>query len=112
MACTIDSLVHEAVATLDEDATVQQAAELMTRRNVSSLLVTRHGEVIGLFTERDLLRRVIGARRDPGDLCLGDVCTRSLVSISYESSCGQAIEKMQKGFEQKASRTTLDRFFG
>jgi CBS domain-containing protein len=95
MACTIDSLIHEAVATLKEDATVQQAAELMTQQNVTSLLVIRSGEVVGLFTERDLLRRVVGARRDPLRLRLGEVCTRRLVSISHDSSCGQAIEKMQ-----------------
>ena len=95
MACKVDSLIHEAAVTLEEDASVQRAAELMTQRNVGSLLVTRDGEVRGLFTERDLLRRVVGARRDPQDLRLGDVCTRNLVSISHDSSCRLAIEKMQ-----------------
>lgn len=95
MSCKIDSLIHEAVASLAEDATVQRAAELMAQRNLGSLVVTRGGEVVGLFTERDLLRRVVGAGRDPNDLVVGDVCTRSLVSIAHDKSCHAAVAKMQ-----------------
>jgi CBS domain-containing protein len=98
MACTIDSLVHESVVALDEAAPVQDAAELMARRNVGSLVVTRGGDVVGLFTERDLLRRVVGAGQDPKALRLGDVCSRDLVSVSHDSSCRSAVHKMQANF--------------
>ena len=95
MACMIDSLVREAVVTLDEGASVQTAAEMMAAHNLGSLVVTHGGEVVGLFTERDLLRRVVGAGLDPRALRLGDVCTRNLVSISHESDCRAAVQKMQ-----------------
>lgn len=94
MACKIESLIHEAVASLEESASVRQAAELMAQRNVGSLVVTRDGQVVGLFTERDLLRRVVGAGREPGALLLGEVCTRDLVSASHDSTCRSAVEKM------------------
>jgi len=95
MSCKVDALVRESVASLNEDATVQQAAELMAQRNLGSLVVTRDGEEVGLFTERDLLRRVVGLGRDPRALSVGDVCTRNLVSISHDKDCRAALETMQ-----------------
>jgi len=94
-SCAVDALVRESVASLDESATVQHAAELMAQRNLGSLVVTRHGEVVGLFTERDLLRRVVGAGHDPKALNVGDVCTRNLISISHDKDCRAALETMQ-----------------
>jgi len=112
MACTIDSLVHEAVASLEEGASVQQAAELMAERNQGSLVVTREGQVIGLFTERDLLRRVVSAGLQPKNLTLGEVCTRDLVSASHNSSCRDAIEKMHKNVCRRLLVYRGHRFIG
>ena len=95
MTCKIENLVREAVASLDEGATVQQGAELMAQRNQGSLVVTREGRVVGLFTENDLLKRVVGAGRDPQSLRLADVSSRNLISVSHDSSCRDALGKMQ-----------------
>ncbi len=43
MVCKIDSLVIEKAASLDEQCSVQEAAEIMSRENVGSLVVTRGG---------------------------------------------------------------------
>lgn len=59
------------------------------------LLVTRQGTVVGLFTEQDLLRQVVGQRLVPGSVTLGEVCTRNLVSIAADTRCLSAIAKMQ-----------------
>lgn len=112
MACKIDSLVREAVASLDEGASVQQAAELMAERNQGSLVVTREGRVIGLFTERDLLRRVIGPGLQPRDLRLNEVCTHDLVSAPHDSSCRDAIEKMHKNLCRRLLVYRGQRFIG
>lgn len=91
----IDDLVCEMSVSLDESCSVQQAAELMTERNVGSLLVTSDGKVIGLFTERDLLKRVVGKQRVPDETPLSQVCTRDLITISHNSSAKAAIWKMR-----------------
>ena len=51
--------------------------------------------MIGLFTERDLLTRVIGAGKEPREYTLRDVCTRNLISVSHNSTCQDAIRLMQ-----------------
>ena len=73
MACTIDHLVRESVAILDENRTVQEAVALMADHNVGSLVVTRNDQVVGLFTERDLVKRVVAPHKDAGSLKLGEV---------------------------------------
>ena len=95
MSCTVEALIHESVASLDEEASVQQAAALMAERQLGSLVVTQKARVVGLFTERDLLQRVVGVGRDPGQTRLGDVCTRDLVSIPHDRDCRTALETMQ-----------------
>jgi CBS domain-containing protein len=65
MAATVESLVSRPAVTLDALATVGQAAQLMTREGVSSLLVTAEpvdqdsASLIGIVTDRDLRTRVL-----------------------------------------------------
>ena len=96
MSCTIENLVRESVPAMEESGTVQQAVELMADRNVGSLVVTRSGEVAGLFTERDLIKRVVSQGRDPRTLTLDKVCTCDLLTISHETSCQNAIQMMRR----------------
>lgn len=95
MACIVEDLVHESIVSLEEHASVQQAVTLMAQHNVGSLVVTKEGQVAGLFTERDLVRRVVGRGKDPNDVVLADVCTRNLLSISSDSKCLTAMAKMK-----------------
>ena len=77
MNCRIEHFVRESVASLEEENTVQQAVKLMADQNVGSLVVTRKGKVVGLFTERDLVKRVVAPGKQPGTLMLKDVATTS-----------------------------------
>jgi len=95
MACRIDKLVVETISSLECDTDVQTAAAYMSERDLGSLVVTDAGRVVGLFTERDLLKRVVGAGKDPAALKLGEVCTRNLISIAHDSHCADAIRLMR-----------------
>lgn len=95
MSCTVERLVTEGAAVLGEDTSVAEVARVMAERNLGSLVLTRDGRVVGVFTESDLLRRVIGAGLDPATLAVGEVCTRNLVSVPYDCDCLRALAKMQ-----------------
>ncbi len=112
MVCKIDSLVIEKAASLDEQCSVQEAAEIMSRENVGSLVVTRGGRVCGLFTERDLLRRVVGEDRDPKQLPLSEVCTRNLIAIDHDSTCEQAIRLMHSNLCRRLVVNRGEHFYG
>ncbi len=95
MGCKVEELIREKVPSLEEGATVREAARLMASRNLGSCVVTRNGQAVGLFTERDLLTRVVADGRDPSALTLAEVCSRNLVSVGHDSTCREAVMKMQ-----------------
>jgi len=112
MACRIHKLAHAPIESLEQDVDIQQAAEFMARRNIGSVVVTSDGRVVGLFTERDLIKRVVGAGRDPKTVTLGDACSRNLVSISDEASCETAIKTMRDNACRRLLLYHGERFLG
>jgi CBS domain-containing protein len=63
----------------------------MNERGTGSVLILQDGKLIGIFTERDLMRRVVAVRRDPGTTSLQDVMTTALVTCTPAASladCG------------------------
>ena len=67
------------VYTASEDETVHNAAKVMSARNIGSVVVTEGDrKVVGLVTERDLMRRIVAAGRDPSKTTLRDIMTTEL----------------------------------
>ena len=81
---------------LPHDATVHDAVGLMRQHRVGCVLVCRAGLLAGLFTERDLLRRVLAPGR-PLSLSLGDCMTADPVVVRQAESIGAAIRRMEEG---------------
>jgi CBS domain-containing protein len=77
-------------------ATVQQAAEYMATRNIGAICVLdERGTLIGVFSERDLLKRVIVAGRDPQRVSVGEVTSDLRAVIQCDETPHQALERME-----------------
>ena len=63
------------VVTIGVADSVLAAATLMNERGIGGLVVLEGERVAGMFTERDILRRVVAARRDPSRTAVGEVMT-------------------------------------
>ena len=61
------------VIVASSSTTVLEAAKLMSEANVGSVVVREEGQVLGIFTERDLLRRVVAHKKDPSQIQLQEV---------------------------------------
>lgn len=72
--------------------TVAAAVELLNHNRVGSVLVMDHGRLVGIFTERDVLRRVVGERRAPETTTVAEVMTRELVVMRPSSTVGDAMK--------------------
>jgi len=68
----------ESVYTISPDATALEAINKMNQHKIGALLVMRGSKLIGMFTERDVLRRVAGALKSPADVLVADVMTREV----------------------------------
>jgi CBS domain-containing protein len=71
--------------------TVAAAVDLINANKVGSVLVMDGKRLVGIFTERDVLRRVVGGRKDPEKTTVADVMTRELVVMKPGSTLGDAM---------------------
>ncbi len=69
------------VITVDPGATVRDACRLFRDRNIGSLVVFDGMTFGGIFTERDVVKRVVAEGRDPGTTLVADVMTPKIVSV-------------------------------
>lgn len=92
---TIIQKVERNVARLDEDRSVQDAVSLMNERNIGSVVITQAGRVIGIFTERDLLREVAGKGREPKHVALRDVGNTRMIKVAPNDTAEHCIELMR-----------------
>jgi CBS domain-containing protein len=74
------------VVTIEPDATVLQAARLMNTHHIGSLVVVENGQPIGIFTERDVLTRIVAAERSPGGTKVRDVMTARVLTCTPDTS--------------------------
>lgn len=74
--------------------TVLEAAQLMNARGIGALLILDGGELVGIFTERDVMRRVVSEQRDPARTTIGDVMTRHLVTTRAEVTVEECASQM------------------
>lgn len=80
--------------------TVSEAARLMARHQVGAVMVVDgHGQLSGIFTERDALFRVLATGRDPATTRLSDVMTKKPQTIHPDKPVGHALHMMyENGF--------------
>jgi CBS domain-containing protein len=77
-------------------ATVLEAALKMNEHQIGALVVIEpRGEVAGIFTERDVLRRVVGERRDPARTRVCDVMTADVLCCAPDTTTEEARYQMQ-----------------
>jgi CBS domain-containing protein len=83
------------------NATVTEAMRAMQRGHTGCVVVTddgtEQGQVTGIFTERDVLFRIVDRGRNPAQLPLSDVMTPNPETISVRSAVAYALNKMSVG---------------
>ena len=92
-----DLLPHEPrIVSVPTTATVRDAARAMTDANCGSTIVMEGERLAGIFTERDLMKRVLLEDRDVNQVQVADVMTAELVVAEAGNSVGTAILLMRR----------------
>jgi len=92
----ITSQIERNVVTIDEHSTALDAAMLMTGKYIGALVVTGAWGIIGLFTERDLMMRVVGEQQNPPDVAIKDVMSEKAVKVGPEETCERCLDLMKE----------------
>ena len=80
-----------AVYAVSATVTIAEAVDEMNRHRIGSVVVLESGRPTGIFTERDVLRRVVGDGLDPKVMRVADVMTSNLVTIAPDTTIEQTM---------------------
>jgi CBS domain-containing protein len=96
MARVADLVKDRRALSVRADQSVLEASRLMTEFNIGAVPVMRGDELAGIFSERDLMRRVVAAGRSPATTPVSEVMTARPVVLSPDDSVDHAMFVMQE----------------
>ncbi len=85
------------VVTIEEEAPVNRAAELMDKHGLGCIIVTsKEGKPLGIITERDLVGRVLAKNVKPDSIKAKEVMTTPLITIEPDETINEAARRMNR----------------
>jgi signal-transduction protein with cAMP-binding, CBS, and nucleotidyltransferase domain len=87
---------HREIISIASDHTIYQAAQKMVQNKIGVILVTQNDEIVGIWSEKDLLRNIIDPEFDPNTVKIGDYMTSPVQSAPHDAAIHQ-LEEMFLG---------------
>ena len=76
--------------------TVLQTVQAMVERNIGAVPVMHNGKLVGIFSERDLMKRVVAEGRDPRSTCMAEVMTDDPLTINMNEELANCMALMRR----------------
>ncbi|HXY51419.1 MAG TPA: CBS domain-containing protein [Terriglobales bacterium] len=96
MACICDLVKKQTICQVDTHQSVLEVVRVMVERNIGAVPVLEEGALVGVFSERDLMRRVVAEGRDPAQTNITEVMTREPFVVSPGESIETCLELMRR----------------
>lgn len=91
----VSDIMTSPVVTIDGEATVRDAALLMTEWRIGSIIITERGRPTGIVTDRDILERVVALCRDVCTTRMKEIMSAPLITIQQKTGILDAMRKMR-----------------
>ena len=82
------------VLTIDSYQTAKNAARMMSKFGVTSLMVSSEGNLVGILTERDIITRVVVSGLDPDDVDVHEIMSEPIIVVSPTMPVDKAVKIM------------------
>jgi CBS domain-containing protein len=93
----VKDVMSSPVVTIDEDTTINRAAELMDKDDLGCIIVTdKEGKPLGILTERDLVVRVLAKNVLPDTIKAKDAMTSPLITMEPDATINEAARRMSR----------------
>jgi CBS domain-containing protein len=79
------------VHTVTSTITITEAVAEMNKKRIGCIVVVDAGKIVGIFTERDVLLRVVGADLDPKKVLMSEIMTRNVLSVTSDTTVEQTM---------------------
>ncbi len=90
----VEEVMNKDVKTIKPDSSVKEAAEIMSKNSIGSLVVVSDSELKGIITERDVLKSVADGRTD--STLVKDIMTKDVITVQPTKDIEEAADLMTK----------------
>ncbi len=108
----VGSIARIPIPTVNGSTPVAEIAKIMTTEDIGAVVVTRDTEPLGIITEKDLVKRVLYAKRDPREVVAQEVMSSPLVTISNNRTVDDALKIMKNNGVRRLIVLKDDDLFG
>jgi CBS domain-containing protein len=92
----VSELMSVGVETINSDASIAEAAEVMRSRDLGALPVMESDEIVGIITDRDIVVRAIARGKDPAKTFVGEIMTPELYYCFEDDDISDAAMQMEE----------------
>jgi CBS domain-containing protein len=96
MSCIYDLVKEQETYRADVKQTVLELVQAMVDRNIGAVPVLRDGEMVGIFSERDLMKRVVAGSLDPSVTRVDEVMTTDPLTVAPNESIETCMMLMRR----------------
>jgi len=96
MALVYDLVKDRKIYSVEADRTVLEAARFMMEHKIGAVPVLRNGELVGIFSERDIMNRVVAVGRLPGTTKISEVMTTNPKAVSVDETVENCLFLMRE----------------
>ena len=93
---TVDRLMTRQMVNIEAGTSAIEAAKLMKTHKIGSVFVKQKGRIIGIVTEPDIIRKVVGAERVPYYIPVEDIMSSPVIGIDGRRSVSEAADLMEQ----------------
>jgi CBS domain-containing protein len=93
---TVDRLMTSHTVNIETGTSVIDVAKLMKNHKIGSVFVTKHDRIVGIVTEPDIVRKVVGADRVSDGIAVEDIMSSPVIGIDGRRSVTEAADLMER----------------
>ncbi len=91
----VKSIMSRDLIKVEYGDTIEKASMQLVKHRVSSVLVSRNGDMVGIITETDILNRVLAKNKKPSEILVQEVMSSPIETISENATLEEAAAKMR-----------------
>ena len=94
MSLCVRDVMARKVLLVEATSSAKNAARMMNKFGVSSLIVLHEGDVVGILTERDILTRVVASGQNPEEVLVSDIMSEPIIVVNPDTPLEKAVQIM------------------
>lgn len=94
MSLKVEDVMIKDVIAVDAISTIKEAVEIMNKHEIGCLVVIERNKLVGILTERDILKRVLAVTKNPEKTKVGEIMTTRVLTVSPATDLEEAAKLM------------------